>query len=230
MIALKNINKYYYKNKSKIIALTNVNYEFINNRFYAIMGCSGSGKSTLLNIIGLLDMPSSGHIYLDDFEIKNTNQRQLDDVRLKKIGYVFQEYYLCDNLTVYENVMLPLLLNKNMKSDKKDLLVKKLVNLVGLNNRINHYPSELSGGERQRVALARALVNDPEIIIADEPTGNLDSNTEKIIFNIFKKLANYGKCVIVVSHSELIKKYADKILFMKNGNLRGELNEIKKFN
>ena len=226
MIKLENITKMY--NKKNIIALNNININFESGKFYAIMGNSGSGKSTLLNIIGLLDYPSSGILRINNLNIKHLSQSKLDELRSMEIGYVFQECFLSENLTVFENIMLPLLINNNISQRKKILIVNELLLMIKLNERKDHFPKELSGGERQRVALARALVNNPTIILADEPTGNLDRKNEIIIFNILKKLTLYGKCVIVVSHSELIKDYANEIIILKDGIniiMKGELSE-----
>ena len=228
MIKLENITKMYKKNKKNIIALNNININFESGKFYAIMGNSGSGKSTLLNIIGLLDYPSSGILRINNLNIKHLSQSKLDELRWMEIGYVFQECFLSENLTVFENIMLPLLINNNISQRKKILIVNELLLMIKLNERKDHFPKELSGGERQRVALARALVNNPTIILADEPTGNLDRKNEIIIFNILKKLTLYGKCVIVVSHSELIKDYANEIIILKDGIniiMKGELSE-----
>ena len=206
----------------------NININFESGKFYAIMGNSGSGKSTLLNIIGLLDYPSSGILRINNLNIKHLSQSKLDELRSMEIGYVFQECFLSENLTVFENIMLPLLINNNISQRKKILIVNELLLMIKLNERKDHFPKELSGGERQRVALARALVNNPTIILADEPTGNLDRKNEIIIFNILKKLTLYGKCVIVVSHSELIKDYANEIIILKDGIniiMKGELSE-----
>ena len=228
MIKLENITKMYKKNKKNIIALNNININFESGKFYAIMGNSGSGKSTLLNIIGLLDYPSSGILRINNLNIKHLSQSKLDELRSMEIGYVFQECFLSENLTVFENIMLPLLINNNISQRKKILIVNELLLMIKLNERKDHFPKELSGGERQRLALARALVNNPTIILADEPTGNLDRKNEIIIFNILKKLTLYGKCVIVVSHSELIKDYANEIIILKDGIniiMKGELSE-----
>lgn len=186
MIKLENITKMYKKNKKNIIALNNININFESGKFYAIMGNSGSGKSTLLNIIGLLDYPSSGILRINNLNIKHLSQSKLDELRSMEIGYVFQECFLSENLTVFENIMLPLLINNNISQRKKILIVNELLLMIKLNERKDHFPKELSGGERQRVALARALVNNPTIILADEPTGNLDRKNEIIIFNILR--------------------------------------------
>ncbi len=222
MIELNSISKKFLKSKKEIIALNNINFKFELGKFYAIMGNSGSGKSTLLNIVGLLDKPTSGILCINDTDTSMFNEKQNNMIRLNEIGYVFQECYLCENLNVFENIMLPLMINKKLSEKEKIKIVNDLLNMINLYNRINHFPKELSGGEKQRVAIARSLVNNPRIILADEPTGNLDKNNEEMIFSLFKKLANIGKCVIVVSHSEFIKKYADKILYLDNGIIRGD--------
>lgn len=228
MIELKKVSKKFKKSKKEILALNNIDVKFELGKFYAIMGCSGSGKSTLLNIVGLLDKPTSGILYLDNVNTSNLNEKLKNSIRLKEIGYVFQECYLIDNLTVHENLMLPLLINKQILLSRKKMIVDKLLKKINLIDRANHYPTELSGGEKQRVAVARSLVNNPRVILADEPTGNLDKQNELMIFSLLRKLANDGKCVIVVSHSELIKKFADDIIYMSNGIIGGDNNDIQK--
>ena len=219
MIKLKNLNKKFTKKQKRIIALNNITVEFEYGKFYAIMGCSGSGKTTLLNIIGLLDKPSSGFLYIDDINVANFSEKKNNEIRQKKIGYIFQECYLSENLNVFENIMLPLIINKEISINEKKIIVQELLDTIKLKERANHFPCELSGGEKQRVAIARSLVNNPSIVLADEPTGNLDNHNERMIFNMLKELAKEGKCVIVVSHSEEVKKYADKLIYMKEGIL-----------
>ena len=213
-ITIRNFSKTYVKNNQKIIALNKINYEFIKGKFYVIMGKSGSGKSTLLNSIAGLIEGDSGTILYDNQNLTNTAK-----LRNENIGLVYQNFLLNENMTAIENVMLPTFLNKNLDKTKR---YKKAVNILkelDLSNRLNHYPKELSGGEQQRVAVARALINNPDFILADEPTGNLDEKNEELIFNILKKLANLGKGIIVVSHNKAIKKYADAILILKDGDL-----------
>ena len=182
VITLKNIKKDYKTIKGKIEVLRGVDYTFEKGKFYAIKGHSGSGKTTLIRILGLLDNPTSGEYLLYNKETKNLNDYEASDCRLKHIGFIFQEY------------------NLNKEIDKKDRkeLCSKLLKLVDLSDRANHFPRELSGGEQQRVAIARALANDPDIIIADEPTGNLDKENEKVIFKLLKELSKKDKCVIVI--------------------------------
>ncbi len=219
MLELKSISKVYSSKTERIDALLNVSYKFESGKFYAIMGHSGSGKSTLISIMGLICDYSEGEYLIDNQNVAKLNEMEKSNLRNKKIGFVFQDYYLDLNLRAYENVILPMFVNKNFpKSERKSKAIE-LLTAVGVETRANHYPKEMSGGEQQRVCLARALANNPSIILADEPTGNLDEENEKKIFEILKKLTEDGKCVIVVSHSNEIKKYADIMLTMKNGKL-----------
>lgn len=214
-IELINCSKSYEKNHKKIDVLRNINYKFLKGKFYVIMGESGSGKSTLINIISGLVKSDSGKILFDNKEVKDSNSYA--KIRNKNIGLVFQSFLLHDNLTSLENVMLPLFINSSNKNNHAFMLFDSL----GLKDRINHYPCELSGGEIQRVAIARSLINNPDFILADEPTGNLDKKNEKFIFEYFKKISS-DKCIIVVSHNESIKKYADIVLILKEGLLYEE--------
>ena len=216
---IENVCKVYKTKNDEIKALDNVSYEFKPGKLYAIMGHSGSGKSTLISILGLIETLTSGRITINNKDISKLKDDELANLRMKYIGFVFQDFYLDEHLKAYENVLLPMLINKEIKkADRKEKALKLLTDL-GLNERINHYPKELSGGEQQRVAIARSLANDPEIILADEPTGNLDEENEKLVFETLNDLAKKGKCVIVVTHSEEIKKYADEILKITKGKL-----------
>lgn len=221
---LVNINKIYNTNGISLHVLKDVNIDFQKNNLYAIMGRSGSGKSTLVNILGLLDDYTNGEYYLNDKNVKELTDDEKSNIRGMKIGFVFQSFYLNKNLTALENVMLPLYINNEIEEkDRKKIATKKLEEL-GLLSRINHYPNQMSGGEQQRVAIARALVNNPDIIIADEPTGNLDSTSEKDVFNILKEISKQNKIVIIVSHNELIKEYCDVLYTIKDGVVeRGNL-------
>ena len=216
---IENVCKVYKTKNDEVKALDNVSYEFKPGKLYAIMGHSGSGKSTLISILGLIETLTSGRITINNKDISKLKDDELANLRMKYIGFVFQDFYLDEHLKAYENVLLPMLINKEIKkADRKEKALKLLTDL-GLNERINHYPKELSGGEQQRVAIARSLANDPEIILADEPTGNLDEENEKLVFETLNNLAKKGKCVIVVTHSEEIKKYADEILKITKGKL-----------
>ena len=199
--------------------MDNVNLEIDTGKLYVIMGHSGSGKSTLIQILGLLDNLTHGQLYINGQDVSNISEDEKADIRQKEIGFVFQSFYLNPKLTAIENVMLPMYINKDIESSNRRRKALKLLTNFGLENRINHYPKELSGGEQQRIAIARALANDPSFILADEPTGNLDVNNEEIVYNTLRELANSGKAVLVVSHNESIKKYADKVLYMNLGKL-----------
>ena len=220
MIRLENIYKEYKLGKESVMALNNVSVEFQEGKMYAIMGRSGSGKSTLVHILGLLDSPTSGHIYLDNKDVTNLKEDKVQEIIGQNIGFVFQKFYLNNNLTALENVILHSLINKKMTKDERRKKAIKLLELVGLENRLNHKPKELSGGEAQRVAIARSLINNPKIIIADEPTGNLDKTSELTIFKLLKEISKQDKIVIVVSHNELIKEYADKVYYLDDGVLK----------
>ena len=219
MIKLVNCNKTYIKNNNKIEVLKDVNYNFSMGKFYAIMGKSGSGKSTLLNLMAGLLKPDNGSIIINNKDICKMNNNDISKVRNTEIGLVYQSFLLNNEMTSKENVKLPTYINKNIKKSEVNKRVEELLKSLNLENRINHYPKELSGGEQQRVAIARALINNPSVILADEPTGNLDKTNEIQIFEIFKELSKNKKCVIVVSHNEEIKKYADVVLYLKDGGL-----------
>ncbi len=229
LIKLENIKKIYNEERedTKVFALKGINLEIKKGEFVAIMGASGSGKSTLMNIIGLLDTPSEGEYYLEGKKVNQLSKDELAEIRNKKIGFVFQSFNLLSRTTVFENVKLPLLYNNPRV---KEIEIKNRVNnsleMVGLKERKNHLPNQLSGGEQQRVAIARALVNNPPIILADEPTGNLDSERSKEIMNIFSELNRYGITIILVTHEFDIAEYAKRIIEMKDGNiLRDKLKE-----
>ena len=215
MIQAKNIVKKY---PPKVTAVNDITYNFEKGSFYAIMGSSGSGKCTLLQILGTLDKQTSGNILIDDIDIKTAKANEISDIRISKIGFVFQSFNLHPFLTAVDNIMLPMFVNKKYKKSDYKTKAENLLELVSMTDRANHYPKQLSGGEQQRIAIARAIANEPEYILADEPTGNLDSKNEIAIFNLLKKLSDMGKTVIVVSHNEVVKEYADKILYMKDGS------------
>jgi len=223
VISLNNVYKSYKTNEKEIKVLSNISVDFYSGTFYAIMGHSGSGKSTLINILGLLDIPSSGNYILFERDTRKHNDNELSSMRMKNFGFIFQNYYLNNNLKAYENIMLPMVINKSINVHSRKEKAISLLEQLGLKDRIEHFPNKLSGGEQQRVAIARALANNPDIILADEPTGNLDVETEKEIFELLKKLSKNGKCVIVVSHSELVKEYADCVYTIENNSLVGDL-------
>lgn len=214
-ISLRYINKSYKDNQ----ILNNINIDFEESKLYVLMGKSGSGKSTLLNIIGLLDKPTSGDVFINNRPVNKLNDNKKSTLRMKDIGFVFQSYFLHPKMKAYENVMIPMYINSNYKNVDIKKRALKLLKLFGLENKYNMYPNELSGGEQQRVAIARAISNDASIIIADEPTGNLDKENEKIVLECFKKLVDEGKTVIIVTHNESLLKYADKSYYLHEGRL-----------
>lgn len=216
---LENITKIYKTKSSEVTALDNVSYNFEKGKFYAIMGHSGSGKSTLISILGLIEDYTKGRYLINQVDVTKLTDEELSLLRMKNIGFIFQDYYLDEHLKAYENVILPMIINPEIPRKERNNKALELLNKVGLNERVNHYPKELSGGEQQRVAIARSLANNPDYLLADEPTGNLDRENETLIFQELKKLSLEGKCVIVVSHSEEIKKYADIILNIEYGRL-----------
>lgn len=216
-IELKNVSKIY---NNKVTAMDNVSLKLSEGEFIAVMGQSGSGKSTLLQITGLLDSCTSGEVIINGENVSKLDKNKLADVRMKSLGFVFQVFHLNSHLKVYENIMVPMLINSEFKNKAEmKQRAEELVATVGLSHRIDHYPSELSGGEQQRVAIARALANNPDFILADEPTGNLDSKNELMIFEELKKLTESGKGVLVVSHNDAVMDFADRICIMKDGVL-----------
>lgn len=221
MLEIKNLSKKYILNKkNEVIALDNISITFNKNKFYGIKGHSGSGKSTLINIIGLIESKTSGKYLINNKDIDNLTEDEKADLRKSKIGFVFQDFFLNPRLTALENVIIPMLINDDIPKDKRNERAEKILTKLGLKARVNHKPTELSGGEQQRVAIARALANNPDIILADEPTGNLDKENEIIVFDILKKLVKEeNKCVIVVTHNEIIDKYADTIYKIEKGKI-----------
>lgn len=217
IISLKNINKDYGSGEAKTAALKDINVEIEKGEMIAIMGPSGSGKTTLLNILGLLDIPSDGEYYLDDELVKQIKVDSLAKIRNKKIGFVFQNFNLLYDYSVLYNVEMPLTYSKD-KKNMRERATKMLEN-VGLKEHINKSPNELSGGQKQRVAIARALINEPDIILADEPTGALDKKTGEEILALLKEINKNGKTIIIVTHDINIAKYCDKIINIVDGQI-----------
>jgi|TARA_B110000438_G_C15820134_1_gene653974 putative ABC transport system ATP-binding protein len=218
MINIKNVSKEYNLGSNSFLALENINLSISSGDFVSIMGSSGSGKSTLMNIIGCLDVPSSGDYELNDQNISKLNSNDLANVRNKKIGFVFQSFNLLPRLNALENVMLPLLYSGKSTSERKKLALDSLNN-VGLKDRVSHRPNQLSGGQQQRVSIARAIVGMPKLILADEPTGALDSTTSLEIMNILKSLNDNGITIILVTHESDIAEYGSRIIHMKDGHV-----------
>ena len=218
IVELKSISKSFSTNR-KISVLKNLSYKFKSGKIYSLMGPSGSGKSTLLNIISMIDKPNKGILKFDNIIIGYNDKNVNDIFRAENIGIIYQQNNLLNDLTTLENVYLANLARGENKFDAKNN-AKKIINDVGLSNRINHYPSELSGGEMQRVAIARALINKPKIILADEPTGSLDFNTAKEIFSLLTKQITKDRIIIFATHNRYFANKSDCILEMVNGNIR----------
>ena len=218
LIILDKISKSFLTNK-KINVLNKINYKFNKGKIYSLVGPSGSGKSTLLNILSLIDKPSMGKLKIDGKDIIFSDSEVNDKIRAKKIGIVYQQNNLLPDFTALENVYLARL---SIENNKKNAIkaAKKIITKMGLIKRINHYPSELSGGEMQRIAIARALINEPEIILADEPTGNLDHSTAKEVFKILYKLKDSSRLIIYATHNRFFANMADCKLEMINGNIK----------
>ena len=216
IIELNSIKKEYKIGTEEIHALSGVTLSIFKNEYVALMGPSGSGKSTLMNMLGCLDTPSSGEYVLNNLSVARMSDNELAEVRNKQIGFVFQTFNLLPRSTTLENVMLPLIYSGIEKS-KREEMAKKVLDQVGLANRMSHRPNELSGGQRQRVAIARALVNNPAIILADEPTGNLDSKTSIEIMGLFEEIHKNGNTIILVTHEEDIALHAHRIVRLKDG-------------
>lgn len=218
MIQLFDICKIYKMGDTEVYALNGINLNVDKNEFVAILGPSGSGKSTLMNIIGCLDTPTSGTYILDGSEVSRLSDNQLAEIRNSKIGFVFQQFNLIPQLTALENVELPLIY-KGVPASKRHKLAKEALERVGLSDRIYHRPRQLSGGQQQRVAIARALVTSPSIILADEPTGNLDSKSGAEIMSIFKELHAQGSTIVLITHDNAIAQQAKRIVRIQDGQI-----------
>ena len=217
IMKIKNINKYF-DNLKKINVLKKISYNFKKGKIYCLIGPSGSGKSTLLSLLSLIDKPSGGSIFYNDKQINFNNSKENDILRAKKIGIIYQQDNLLSDFSALENIYLASLAagnNKEISIKKSNELLKK----IGLQNRSDHYPSQLSGGEKQRISIARALINDPQIILADEPTGSLDFETAKGIFDILKKQINSNRLIIFATHNRFFANKSDCILEIVNGNI-----------
>ncbi len=221
IISSENLSRHFKVGTVAINALNDVSFSIKKNEFVALMGASGSGKSTLMNLIGCLDSATSGSYNLNGTNVKEMDENSLANIRNKEIGFIFQTFNLLPRYTALENVILPLIY-AGIKKGEREIMAKKALENVGLCDRMTHKPNELSGGQRQRVAIARALVNSPSIILADEPTGNLDSETSIEIMKLFKEIHQKGNTIIVVTHEEDIAKYAGRIIRLKDGIIESD--------
>ncbi len=218
MIELSDIHKDYHLGLETVRALRGINLGIAENEYVAIMGPSGSGKSTLMNLLGCLDTPSDGTYMLNGSDVSDMNDDALAEIRNREIGFVFQNFNLLPRASALHNVELPLIYNGTPSGDRKNL-AEKALEKVGLGDRMHHRPNELSGGQRQRVAVARALVNNPSIILADEPTGNLDTRTGDEIMDLFEDLHDNGNTIILVTHEEYIAEHSDRIIRLRDGRV-----------
>jgi putative ABC transport system ATP-binding protein len=219
ILRLENVWKIYKMGEVKVTALAGLDLSVKNGEFLSIMGPSGSGKSTAMNMIGCLDIPTKGHIYLEGRDISTLSESNLAQIRGRKIGFIFQQFNLIPTLTAIENITLPMIFQNTPRNERLKK-AKELLEMIGLGDRIDHKPTELSGGEQQRVAIARALSNDPEVVLADEPTGNLDSKTGQTVMNFLRRLhEEKGKTIIMVTHDKDVAKHADRIEYLKDGKI-----------
>ena len=230
MIELKNIKKYYKMGENVVKALDDVSLQIADGEFVTIIGPSGSGKSTMMNIVGCLDIATEGEYLIDGVEISKYSENQLAFLRNKKMGFIFQGFNLLHNMNAYENVELPLIYQGIKKAERHERVVKAL-EIVGMKERMKHKPSELSGGQQQRVAIARALATNPMCILADEPTGNLDTKTGDEIMKILKELNSKGTTVVIITHNDEIAKLSRRVVHIKDGMIASDVinDEIKHY-
>jgi len=227
IIELKEVTRYYQMGEELVKALDGIDVKIKKGDFIAIMGPSGSGKSTAMNLVGSLDLATHGDIFLDNMNIEHLEESDLAQIRGKKIGFIFQGFNLIPNLTAKENVMLPMLFQDTEESER-ERKAEELLKMVELTERMDHMPGQLSGGQQQRVAIARALANDPEVILADEPTGNLDTKTGELVMGFLEKLNKEGKTIIMVTHSpELAHEHARTIYSVRDGRIERLLKKEK---
>jgi putative ABC transport system ATP-binding protein len=224
-IELSNVSRSYKLDKTDLCVLNKVNMVVKRGECVAIMGPSGSGKSTMLHLVGCLDKPSSGTVKIDGKDVSKLDDNALADIRAEKIGFVFQFFYLIPSLNALRNVMMPMTFTGKISKDKQEERATELLKRVGLDHRIYHMPSQLSGGERQRVAVARAMANDPEIILADEPTGNLDSKSGKEILGMLLKLNEEGTTVVLITHDQNVANHAERTVYIKDGQVVKKLTK-----
>ena len=220
IMKLEDIDKFYMETGNKLHILKKLNLEVKRGEFVSILGKSGSGKSTLLNIMGLLDKIDGGKIWIDDKEVSSLNEMERNNIKNHFLGFVFQFHYLMSEFTALENVMIPALLNNFKNKAEIEKEAKELLEIVGLAERMKHKPNQLSGGEKQRVAIARAMINKPKLILADEPTGNLDEDTGEMIFSLFRKInKERNQSIVVVTHARDLSQVTDRQIYLKRGVL-----------
>ena len=220
IIKLEDVDKFYMETGNKLHILKKLNLEVKRGEFVSILGKSGSGKSTLLNIMGLLDKIDGGKIWIDDKEVSSLNETERNNIKNHFLGFVFQFHYLMSEFTALENVMIPALLNNFKNKAEIEKEAKELLEIVGLAERMKHKPNKLSGGEKQRVAIARAMINKPKLILADEPTGNLDEDTGEMIFSLFRKInKERNQSIVVVTHARDLSQVTDRQIYLKRGVL-----------
>ena len=220
IMKLEDIDKFYVETGNKLHILKKLNLEVKRGEFVSILGKSGSGKSTLLNIMGLLDKTDGGKIWIDNKEVSSLNEMERNNIKNHFLGFVFQFHYLMSEFTALENVMIPALLNNFKNKVEIEKEAKELLEIVGLAERMKHKPNQLSGGEKQRVAIARAMINKPKLILADEPTGNLDEDTGELIFSLFRKInKEHNQSIVVVTHARDLSQVTDRQIFLKKGVL-----------
>ena len=219
LLEIKNLHRHYQMGETEVRALNGVSLQIEHGEFVAIMGASGSGKSTLLNVIGCLDVPSSGDYWLDGLAVAGMNRKELARIRNRKIGFIFQNFNLLARTTARENVELPMLYKGHVKHRDLHERADRLLEQVGLAGRAHHTPAQLSGGQQQRVAIARALMNEPPLLLADEPTGNLDSQSSVEIMQFFKRLNEAGQTIIMVTHDENVAAYTKRKILVRDGEI-----------
>ena len=220
IIKLEDVDKFYMETGNKLHILKKLNLEVKRGEFVSILGKSGSGNSTLLNIMGLLDKIDGGKIWIDDKEVSSLNETERNNIKKHFLGFVFQFHYLMSEFTALENVMIPALLNNFKNKAEIEKEAKELLEIVGLAERMKHKPNQLSGGEKQRVAIARAMINKPKLILADEPTGNLDEDTGEMIFSLFRKInKERNQSIVVVTHARDLSQVTDRQIYLKRGVL-----------